>query len=151
MPLNGAPTNSTDTRKREEFCRQCRQYGHSERHCHEGRDNRRDRGPARSPEPIREPRTIRHDERGPPDVVHERYSAVDRDPLHYSPMEKEQRIAQQREELLRQEMMLRRSEQGDSWTRNNVPPQSLQSQAPSMLHPRPPYLPVREYRVLFKL
>ncbi|KAK6025289.1 hypothetical protein OSTOST_08821 [Ostertagia ostertagi] len=80
---------------------------------------------------------MHHGERVPSDMVYDRYSVVDKDALHYSPDEIEQKIARQREELLRQEMMLRRSEAVDNWPANGIAPQPLLAQARS--HPHLPF------------
>ncbi|KAK5980376.1 hypothetical protein GCK32_012285, partial [Trichostrongylus colubriformis] len=135
MPSNGIPTSSfAENHERAEFCRRCRIRGHSERYCLDGRGRSRERR-LPTPEPSHDFRVINQDERLPFSMIDDRY-IVDKDSLHYSQDEIEEKIARQREELLRQEMKLRRSEAVGNWTSNRVELQPLLPQPHSSM-PQP--------------
>lgn len=109
---NGPMPPFVGGREEEEFCRRCRAYGHLERYCQANPDRGRERARPRSPvHGPRSPRDI------PPnrDEIYRERDVYEKEKLHYTSDEIAQKIARQREELLRQEMMLRRSEEGESW------------------------------------
>lgn len=98
-----------ESHKKTEFCRRCKLYGHLERECRNDYGANRPRVHSRSPSFSREARVERHYERG---RRNDRYNHSDirNAPSHYTPDEIAQKIAQQREELLRREMMMRSPE-----------------------------------------
>ncbi|KIH64789.1 hypothetical protein ANCDUO_04895 [Ancylostoma duodenale] len=110
MNTNGSMSSGLiESRKNTDFCRRCKLYGHTERECRSDYPDDRPRGRSRSPALPREPRAERHYERGRRSDRYD-YSDVRSGPSHYTPDEIAQKIAQQREELLRREMMIRSPE-----------------------------------------
>uniref|UniRef100_A0A158PBI1 CCHC-type domain-containing protein n=1 Tax=Angiostrongylus cantonensis TaxID=6313 RepID=A0A158PBI1_ANGCA len=138
MATNGSTAaRLNDSQEKMEFCRRCNLYGHVERYCREGRSNSRERFRARSPPPPPNPRMDYLDER---DHLTERYrrsNDMESDARRYTPDEIAQKIAQQREDLLRREMMLRHSEPAERWVHRRVPPQSLFSPIEPGVMPQP--------------
>ncbi|EYC35884.1 hypothetical protein Y032_0963g3227 [Ancylostoma ceylanicum] len=113
MNTNGAMSSGLiESRKKMEFCRRCKLYGHSERECRSDYCEDRPRGRSRSPTLPREPRGERHYERGRRSDPYD-HGDIRSGPSHYTPDEIAQKIAQQREELLRREMMIRSPEEMD--------------------------------------
>ncbi|XGW03880.1 hypothetical protein V3C99_015210 [Haemonchus contortus] len=134
MPPNGsAAANFAVNHDRSEFCGRCRLYGHSERYCSESRAHGRHWEEATSPGLMPGMRATNYEEQRFPKSEYDRRPAADKDTFHYTSDEIEQKIARQREELLRQEMSLRRAEAADNWSTGGAAFQpSLAQTHPSM-------------------
>ncbi|WKY11861.1 hypothetical protein Q1695_003437 [Nippostrongylus brasiliensis] len=110
-----------------EFCRVCELYGHSERYCTNDRARGRERVSTRAPllssPPSHSSRPLHHYDSRVPDEIFDRRSSLENDRMNYTPDELAEKIARQREELLRQEMLLRQAEPVDKWHTNGIKPQ----------------------------
>ncbi|KAJ1351268.1 hypothetical protein KIN20_007248 [Parelaphostrongylus tenuis] len=137
MATNGsAVTRHVDIQEKKEFCHRCKLYGHIERYCRDGRSDSRGICRVRSPSPPRNPR-MDYIERDNFIERYDRPNVIESDTRRYTPDEIAQKIARQREELLRREMMLHHSESADEWVHKRAAPPSLFSPIEPPLMPQP--------------